>query len=126
VKAEFGLTIACDSLRKFISPDATLQSHRAFPMGSQRIKIAPQQVTEYFAKRFANISSAQALMVFEEVVAPTPEEDETEGDEDIEMLWRDVARHFFSVWATKTSRITFFLFHFLVILKKQTKTHSQR
>jgi hypothetical protein len=59
-------------------------------MASQRIKIAPQQVTEYFAKHFANISSSQALMVFEDVmgVPPTPEEaeDETEGDEDIEMF----------------------------------------
>jgi hypothetical protein len=67
-------------------------------------------------------------MALEEVVAgpPTPEEveDETEGDDILQCLWRNVVGHFFSVWVTKTK--TFFLFHFLAILKEQTKPHSQR
>jgi hypothetical protein len=64
MEAEFDLTIARDSLRKFISRDATLQSHRAFPMDSQQIEVTPQQITEYLAKPFMNISGAHANFVF--------------------------------------------------------------
>jgi hypothetical protein len=93
-------------------------------MDSQRIEVTPASlctVTQH---------TAGCLMAFEEVVAvpPTPKEaeSETEGGNLLQCMWRDVARHFFSTWVTKMSRINLFPCSFLSHFEKINKNPLSR
>jgi hypothetical protein len=73
---------------------------------------------------------ARCLMAFEEVLESNRPQKRRKMRRSkmriLQCLWTNVTRHSFSVSVTKISRINYFsFFHFLAILKKQTKTHSQ-